>query len=173
VTGEDGERDLARRWLAAAGDPVIAAELRTVYAHVADEVARRGPVCRASGRCCNFARAGHLLFVTGLEAALVVRGLGPGSPPLSDRTLRGALERGGCPFQVGRLCGVHADRPLGCRAYYCDPSWQAWQGALSEAALTDIRALHDRHVLPYRYAEWRSLLAMFVGRRGVTRCAGR
>src|SRR5690606_31811096 len=56
-------------WLAAAARPEVAAALDGLYADVAREIAARGPVCWASGRCCNFDRAGHRLYATGLEAA--------------------------------------------------------------------------------------------------------
>jgi Fe-S-cluster containining protein len=75
--------------------------------------------------------------------------------------LEAALARGGCPFQVRNLCGVHAIKPLGCRVYFCDKSAQAWQGELSERLLGEIRGIHDRFAVPYRYGEWRAMLGMF------------
>jgi hypothetical protein len=57
---------------------------------------------------------------------------------------------------------VHAIRPLGCRIYFCDRSAQDWQHELSERLIADIRGLHDRHGVEYRYAEWRGLLAAFL-----------
>lgn len=77
-------------------------------------------------------------------------------------SLRGALARGDCPFQVGHLCGVHKIKPLGCRVYFCDRSAQAWQHDLAERMHERIKALHTTHTIPYRYGEWRSMLAMFV-----------
>ncbi len=59
-------------WLAAS-DPAVAAQLEAIYATVAREIAQRGPACWASGRCCNFRKAGHDLFVTLLEAAYCVQ----------------------------------------------------------------------------------------------------
>lgn len=43
-----------------------------MYAETAAAIAERAPACWASGRCCNFERSGHLLYVTGLEAAYAV-----------------------------------------------------------------------------------------------------
>jgi Fe-S-cluster containining protein len=159
VVGDAGEAALARAWLAAARDPAISGELERVYAMVAGRVALRGPVCRASGRCCNFERYGHRLYVTGLEAAYLVARL-PG--PLSEA----GLDAAGCPFQAGRLCSVHRLRPLGCRAYYCDPVARGWQEELSEQMLGLIRGVHERHGIRYLYGEWRATLRMFAaGRR--------
>src|SRR5262249_48817981 len=76
-------------------------------------------------------------------------------PPvaLTADSLSVALARGGCPFQLANLCGVHAIKPLGCRVYFCDRSAQRWQQELSESMLAQIRATHARHAIAYRCAE--------------------
>ena len=61
----------------------------------------------------------------------------------------------GCPFQVERLCSVHAIRPLGCRIFFCDPDAQAWQGSVYEQYHDEVRQLHDGRGIAYRYLEWR------------------
>jgi Fe-S-cluster containining protein len=166
---------LATAWLAAAEEPGIVSALESIYTSIAREVERRGPACWASGRCCGFEKAGHRLYVTGLEAAYTVSRLprrpAPGSlPQLGDRaapltpgSLAGAGAGGTCPFLAGHLCGAHAMRPLGCRVYFCDRSAQEWQRDLSERMLAMVRTIHDGHRIEYRYGEWRSMLARFVG----------
>lgn len=151
--------DLPTLWLAAVRRPDVAAALEAVYAAAAHEIALRGPACWASGRCCNFARTGHLLYVTGLEAAYAAD---RAAPPPTTNDLAAARARGGCPFQAANLCGAHPIKPLGCRLYFCDRSAQAWQHALSERLLADLRALHDRFSIPYRYGEWRTMLEPFL-----------
>lgn len=166
-------------WLAAAARPEVAAALDDLYADVAREIAARGPVCWASGRCCNFERAGHRLYATGLETACTIARLGTLAPPpggtslpvlsspptprpLTRASLDEALDRGGCPLQAGNLCSAHGIRPLGCRVYFCDRSAQSWQNDLYERAMLRLRAIHDEHAIEYLYAEWRSLLGMFL-----------
>lgn len=151
------ERAVAEAWLRAARDPQVSGELELVYAALARESARRRPVCTASGRCCRFEAWGHRLYTTGLEAAFTLVSIDPALVP-DERGVADAVARGGCPFQPATLCEVHEHRPLGCRVYYCDPTAQDWQQALSERMLREVRAIHDRHGVPYRYAEWRSLL---------------
>lgn len=178
----------AERWVVAARDPRIGAALDAVYADIAAAVTERGPACWASGRCCNFEKTGHLLYVTGLEAAYTVvrhriarpmasarggraplRVIGAGAergshaPLLTLDSLDDSIARGGCPFQVENLCGVHMLRPLGCRVYFCDRGAEDWQNELSERALREVRLIHDRWGVPYRYAEWRSLLREALG----------
>lgn len=153
------ESMLAGQWLAAASRPDVRRALEAVYADAAREIAGRGPACWASGRCCNFEKTGHLLYVTGLEAAYTVAGA-RGREPAGAVSLP-VLSGGLCPFQEQNLCGVHEIKPLGCRVYFCDRSAQQWQNDLSERLLSEVRAIHDRHGVEYRYGEWRAMLALF------------
>jgi Fe-S-cluster containining protein len=150
---------LARAWLDAARDPRVAAELEAVYQMIADQIEARGPACWASGRCCNFEKTGHRLYVTGLEAAYTVARV---ERPPAGSDIAAALDRGDCPFLSANLCGVHTVKPLGCRVYFCDRSAQDWQKDLSECALDLVRRINERHEIPYRYGEWRSMLSHFA-----------
>lgn len=150
-----------REWLAAAADGVVCAGLEAVYGRVNSAIAARGPMCWASGRCCNFEKTGHRLYVTGLEAAYTLTHLPP-EIRIDLASVGEARARGGCPFQSANLCTVHTIKPLGCRVYFCDRSAQAWQQDLSERMLGEIRALHEQFEVQYRYAEWRSLLEAIV-----------
>lgn len=159
----------ARAWLDRAADASVTGALDAIYEDTALRIAERAPACWASGRCCNFEKTGHLLYVTGLEAAVTTRRAArereasPVSLPLAPAS------PGACPFQEGNLCGVHAVRPLGCRVYFCDRAAQSWQHELSEAMQERIRRLHDDAGIAYRYAEWRRLLAL-VRRAAATSC---
>jgi Fe-S-cluster containining protein len=152
------DRELVEAWLAAVRRPEVSVALEAVYVMVGDEVAARGPACWGSGRCCNFRKAGHRLYVTGLEAAYhvsrvgAVAGLG---------AIEAAGERGDCPYLEGNLCGAHGVKPLGCRVYFCDRSAQRWQEELTERGLGMIRRIHDEHGIEYRYGEWLGMLRAF------------
>ena len=150
---------LAARWAEAAFSPAVAAELRAIHSDMAAATAERRPVCDASGRCCRFGEWGHLLYVTGLEAAWCLRESGRAPTALE---VRAAAGRDDCPFLDAGRCGVHAFRPVGCRAYFCDPRAEGWQEDLSERMLARLRALHEAHGIPYRYGEWRTMLAHFA-----------
>lgn len=148
----------AAAWLMAADRAEVRADLEAVYSLAADQITQRGPACWASGRCCNFVRTGHRLYVTGLEAAYVVRALG-GRP--DETALDAAESRGDCPYLASNLCGIHAIKPLGCRVYFCDRSAEEWQQILSERCLSLIRVLHEKYGVEYRYGEWRAMLRLF------------
>ena len=152
---DPSDEQLRSLWEHAAANEAIATAVRTIYDDVAQQVAQRGPACWASGRCCNFEAFGHRLYVTGLEAALAQRWV---DQPATTESVRTALTRGGCPFQIGNLCNARDARPLGCRVFFCDKSSIQWQHELLEQCMVKIRTLHDQHNIPYRYAEWRALL---------------
>jgi Fe-S-cluster containining protein len=158
----EGAERLAAAWLRGVRDPAVVAELEAIYQYVADATEARRPVCRASGRCCKFEEWGHRLYVTGLEAAYTVSRLSGAAPALYAESLAAAQARGGCPFQVERLCEAHAIRPLGCRIYFCDSAAQAWQEDLYERMQQQLRALHERAHIEYRYGEWRQMLAILM-----------
>ena len=135
-----------------------------LYEDVRGEVEARRPVCVVSGRCCRFEEFGHRLFVTTLELAAFVHGLGlqmdlQGSTPW-DGT--------GCPFQVRKLCGVHSIRPFGCRMFFCDATSTEWQNQAYERFHARLKTLHEELNVPYRYVEWRMALEMLGIRSGQT-----
>ena len=97
--------------------PVATLRLTAVYEELDREVASRGPVCQLSGRCCRFEEYGHTLFVSTAEVRYL---LGFAPPP------HGPLDEGAtCPWQDSQDPLYRAmARPLGCRVYYCDPTYQ-------------------------------------------------
>ena len=154
---------LPTSWLSAARNPTISAELDAVFTLIADQVEARQPVCSASGRCCHFEQHGHRLYVTGLEAAYTLLHLPDlNLPAPTHADIAAARSRGDCPLLVSNRCTAHPIKPTGCRIYFCDPTADQWQQDLSERSLALIRAIHDRHDIPYRYGEWRSMLELFT-----------
>jgi hypothetical protein len=115
-----------------------------LYRDVDAAVAAAGPVCVASGRCCRFKEHGHVLFLSNLEAAVLLAGAPPYDPA--------AVTPDFCPFQKGNLCTAREPRPLGCRIYYCDPNYQDRAGEITELALGRLKALADEHGVPWCYA---------------------
>jgi hypothetical protein len=114
-----------------------------LYAEVDAAVAAAGPVCVASGRCCRFKEYGHTLFLSSLEADVLLASAPPYEAPGSADF---------CPFQKGNLCTAREPRPLGCRVYYCDPAYQETGNRLSEEYLRRLKRLADEHGVEWRYA---------------------
>src|SRR5436853_7876946 len=103
-----------------------------LYAEVDREVAAAGPVCVASGRCCRFKEYGHTLFVSNLEAEVLLA-----SAPAYEKPVSADF----CPFQKDKLCTAREPRPLGCRVYYCDPSYQETGSRITEKYLRRLKEL--------------------------------
>jgi len=131
----------------------IPALVRAIYADLEIQIAQRRPVCVVSGRCCRFDEFGHRLMVTTLELAAFVSNLEKESRQIP------AGDGKGCPFQVNRLCGVHAFRPFGCRVFFCDATSIEWQTKQYEHFHGQLKLLHDDLDVPYYYVEWRQGLA--------------
>jgi len=132
----------------------VRAAVAELYADLEKEVARRRPLCVISGRCCQFEEYGHRLFVTTMELASFAADLRDHPP--QPRTEPG--DGRGCPFQIAKLCGVHAIRPMGCRLFFCDTTATDWQREQYEAFHSRLKRLHESLDVPYAYLEWRSAL---------------
>jgi hypothetical protein len=114
-----------------------------LYQEVDRAVADAGPVCVASGRCCRFKEYGHVLFVSNLEADVLLASAPSYEPPVSPDF---------CPFQKDRLCTAREPRPLGCRVYYCDPTYQETGNQITEAYLRRLKELAQEHGVEWHYA---------------------
>ena len=122
-----------------------------LYREVDAAVAAAGPVCVASGRCCRFKEYGHTLFVSNLEADVLLA-----SAPPSDRPVSADF----CPFQKDNLCTAREPRPLGCRVYYCDPAYQETGNQITEKYLRRLKELAEQHGVEWRYASLHQFLNM-------------
>ena len=105
--------------------------------------------CRACGRCCRFSEMDHILYATALEVAFFMSHHGMRPVPRTDV----------CPWQEGNHCTAREGRPLGCRVYFCAGMTPADEEALSTESHAELRAIHDRHALPWHYAPFLQLLA--------------
>lgn len=125
----------------------MSAELRRqvleLYRDADAEVRAAGPVCIASGRCCRFKEFGHVLYVSSLEADVLLA-----SAPAYEQPITPDF----CPFQKGQLCTAREPRPLACRVYYCDPSYQETCNEITEKYLGRLKALAQEQGVEWRYA---------------------
>lgn len=120
-----------------------------LYRAVDSAVAAAGPVCVASGRCCRFKEYGHTLFLSNLEAAVLLA-----DAPKYDKPVSSDF----CPFQKGNLCTAREPRPLGCRIYYCDANYQETGNRITEESLQEVKRVADEHGIEYRYAPLHTFL---------------
>lgn len=125
-------------------DPRLKSGLLQIYNDLAQDLARLAPVCDLSGRCCRFTEYGHRLYLTRIEADLL---LADGLPKNAE------VNEHGCPFQQGTLCTAREKRPFGCRVFFCDPNYAGQAEVLSEKYLEQLRQLHAETETPWDYAE--------------------
>jgi len=114
-----------------------------LYREVDESVAAAGPVCVASGRCCRFKEYGHVLFVSNLEADVLLADAPSFEPPVSPDF---------CPFQKDKLCTAREPRPLACRIFFCDPNYQETGNRLTEEYLRRLKELARANDIEWRYA---------------------
>ena len=114
-----------------------------LYREVDQNVAAAGPVCVASGRCCRFKEYGHVLYLSNLEADVLLANAPSYEKPVSPDF---------CPFQRENLCTARAPRPLGCRVYYCDPNYQETGNRITEEYLHRLKELAREHGVDWHYA---------------------
>lgn len=126
-----------------------------LYAEADAAVAAAGPRCDASGRCCRFKDYGHTLFISNLEAEVLLAAAPPYEKPVSSDF---------CPFQVGKLCTAREPRPLCCRVYFCDPSYQDTGNAITEKYLSQLKQLAEELGITWRYAPLHYFLHEAEGR---------
>jgi hypothetical protein len=126
-----------------------------LYREVDADVAEAGPVCIASGRCCRFKEYGHTLFISNLEADVLLTDAPPYTPPVSPDF---------CPFQQSNLCTAREPRPLGCRIYFCDPAYQEKGKELSEKYVGKLKDLANEYGIEWQYAP----LNRFLNEHGTT-----
>jgi len=86
-------------------------DLRSLY-RLADD-AYRPFSCPATAECCRLSAVGRQPWLWPVEWALLLEASGPRLPPARDD--------GSCPFldAEGKRCTVYADRPFGCRTFFC------------------------------------------------------
>lgn len=151
----------------AAGRQDVRRRVGELYARLQVEIDKRRPLCVVSGRCCKFDEFGHRLYVTTLELAAFVAGLGEMPARKSPNS-----DKGGCPFQAGKLCTVHQIRPFGCRNFFCDATSTDWQQQQYERFHSELKQMHGELAVPYAYVEWRQALHL-LGFAGLSDDPGR
>ena len=123
--------------------PAAMAELQLVYARLGEALEPFRRHCEMRGICCNFATAGHMLYVTSLEAAPM---LAAGETPDYHQSAEGK-----CPFMRGKQCGIRDHRALGCRMYYCDDTYKQDRNDTYERFMKQIREIEKRYGIEHSY----------------------
>lgn len=114
--------------------------------------------CPASGDCCQIGKTGLQPWLWPVEWLRLKRALAD-----AGRSLPPPRQDGGCPMldPQGRRCTVYADRPLGCRTYFCHrvrgPADQPYEemDALQRRLQQVSRDLDGPDAAPHPLLTWR------------------
>jgi Fe-S-cluster containining protein len=110
-------------------------------------------VCSACGKCCDFNKFDHRLFVTTPELMYLAANLGAENIRLMTTTR--------CPYNINGKCNVYRHRFSGCRIFSCKGDMD-FQSGLSERTLKKFKSLCQEFRIPYRYADLATALNEFV-----------
>ncbi len=110
--------------------------------------------CETCGRCCDFAKFDHRLFVTTPELLYLAANLGDKNvkPMAGDR----------CPYNTDGKCTIYEYRFAGCRTFCCKGDAD-FQSDISESAVKKFKSICEDFQVPYRYSDLPSALNGFVG----------
>lgn len=150
---------LAAALAAAAEAPEFLAAIRRLYAQADAFTAAARLVCLGGGLCCKFDIAGHRLYLSTGELAILTK-----TPPPPAKSTASPPGRLRCLYQAGPRCHARDGRPLGCRIHFCRGDLAALH-ARYEQLHDALRRLHDQFHIPYYYVELTSSLAACGGGR--------
>ncbi len=115
--------------------------------------------CKACGKCCDFDKFDHHLFVTPPE--LMYLTTGQQAANLGAENIK-SMPTNRCPYNIDGKCTVYEYRFAACRIFYCDADAD-FQSELSESALKKLKSLCTEFQIPYRYTGLADALNSLAG----------
>ena len=100
--------------------------------------------CKACGKCCDFDKFDHHLFVTPPELMYLTANLGAENIK--------SMPTNRCPYNIDGKCTVYEYRFAACRTFCCDADAD-FQSELSESALKKLKSLCVEFQIPYHYTD--------------------
>jgi Fe-S-cluster containining protein len=133
-------------------DEKVRRRVLEIYREADAAVKAAGPVCVASGRCCRFREYGHVLYLSNLEADVLLAA----APAFDQRSVTADF----CPFQKDNLCTAREPRPLGCRVYFCDPAYQDKMAEITERYLRKLKTVAEEQGMEWEYGPLHRFLGL-------------
>jgi len=151
--------EAALTWISAHADNAqCLSAVEQLYSDIEQHLAGIDSACDNCGKCCDFDRYGHRLYVTTLEMLYFWYGLAQShtnQPPETGKT----PPDGPCPYRQDQGCVIRPFRPASCRIFYCRAVPEKFQNELTEQVLQRLRKLHEQFAAPYYYADLRQWLS--------------
>lgn len=105
--------------------------------------------CSVCGKCCNFGKFGHRLFITSPEMIYLSHLLGTEHIKL--------MPDGICPYNIACACSIHNFRFAGCRIFFCKGP-ALLQNQISEEVSKKFKAICNEFGIDYLYADLAQML---------------
>jgi len=124
----------------------IAKEVSEIYKWLDFQIGEHGNlvgVCAICGKCCEFGKFGHKLFITTPEVIYITEKL---------RDIPEKMTGASCPWQQDKKCAIYEHRFAACRIFCCKGD-VGFQTTLSESAVKKFKAICEDFGIPYRYSE--------------------
>jgi len=130
----------------------LLAEVARVYQWLDTQTVNNN--CKICGKCCDFERFDHRLFITSPELIYFATKLAP------DKI--NPMANGRCPYNTEDKCGAYEHRFAGCRIFCCQSDKDS-QSRLSEAVVAEFKSICTNFQIPYRYVDLKTALNDFSG----------
>ena len=146
-----------KKWWGQDGQQILLQKVAEIYNWIDLQILQSGDLtgqCDICGKCCDFAKFDHRLFVTPPEVMYFTSNQGTGGiKPMTD---------GRCPYNAGGKCTIYENRFAGCRIFCCSGD-KIFQSELAEATLKRFKLICDDFQIEYRYADLAGVLNGFAG----------
>ncbi len=100
--------------------------------------------CRACGRCCDFDKFDHRLYITIPEYIYMKK--------MASRENIKFMQKDLCPYRINNKCSIHPYRFAGCRIFNCRGD-EKLQGQLSEKVVKKFKKLCNEFDISYQYRD--------------------
>ena len=125
----------------------VAERVAEIYNWLDSQSRRHGSItgtCDVCGKCCDFGKYDHRLFVTTPEIMYLAANLG-------EENIK-PMTNGRCPYNTQGRCEIYKYRFASCRIFSCKGSPDI-QSRISESILTELKSICTDMEIPYRYTD--------------------
>ena len=127
-------------------------ELEALYQRLEEELTVLNRGCNGCGTCCKFSTFDHVLYASSIEVDFIKRNREIPDFNVTDNV---------CPFLKDNQCSIRDFRTLGCRIFYCNPSYKQILCEMYEKYYRMIKELGIKYDVSWRYLPFLNQLVRF------------
>jgi len=136
-----------KKWWKNGMNHQVVERVAEIYNWLDSQSRRHRPItgtCDVCGKCCDFEKYDHRLFVTTPEIMYLAANIGEENikPMASAR----------CPYNTQGKCEIYKHRFASCRIFSCKGS-SDMQSRISESILMELKSICTDMEIPYRYTD--------------------